>query len=132
MEENTQKEVKLVPAICTKCGGQLEVDPTQEAAVCKYCGTAFIVDKAIEQYTVQHAKIEHVDTVNVDLKGSVDSVLDFLGKERAESREDKRERRRMDAENQKEFMKNSWKLFAIMFAAMVVLFVLGNLFHFFN
>ena len=41
----------LVPAICTQCGAQLEVDNTQEAAICKYCGTPFIVEKAINQYT---------------------------------------------------------------------------------
>lgn len=40
----------FVPAICTQCGAQLEVDNTQEAAICKYCGTPFIVEKAINQY----------------------------------------------------------------------------------
>ena len=29
---------RLVPAVCTQCGGQVEVDPKQEAAVCKYFG----------------------------------------------------------------------------------------------
>ena len=33
---------RLVPAVCTQCGAALEVDPTQEAAVCKYCNTPFI------------------------------------------------------------------------------------------
>ena len=43
---------RLVPAVCTQCGAALEVDPTQEAAVCKYCNTPFIVDKAIQNYNI--------------------------------------------------------------------------------
>lgn len=45
-------DTKLVPAKCTSCGGQLTVDPSQQAAVCPYCGSAFIVDKAINNYNV--------------------------------------------------------------------------------
>ena len=37
----------LVPAICTQCGAQIEVDDTHEAGICKFCGTAFITEKAI-------------------------------------------------------------------------------------
>ncbi|MDY6290709.1 MAG: zinc ribbon domain-containing protein [Succiniclasticum sp.] len=43
---------KLVPAKCTSCGGKLDVDPAQQAAVCPYCGSAFIVEKAINNYNV--------------------------------------------------------------------------------
>lgn len=42
----------LVPAICTQCGAQIEVDNTHEAGVCKYCGTAYITEKAINNYNV--------------------------------------------------------------------------------
>lgn len=41
----------LVPAICTQCGANIEVDNTHEAGVCKYCGTAFITEKVINNYT---------------------------------------------------------------------------------
>ena len=41
----------LVPAICTQCGAQIEVDDTCEAGICKHCGTAFITEKAINNYT---------------------------------------------------------------------------------
>ena len=37
----------LVPARCTCCGAALTLDPSQEAAVCPYCNTPFIVEKAI-------------------------------------------------------------------------------------
>ena len=42
----------LVPAICTQCGTQIEVDNTHEASVCKHCRTAFITEKAINEYTL--------------------------------------------------------------------------------
>ena len=85
---------RLVPAVCTQCGAALEVDPTQEAAVCKYCNTPFIVDKAIQNYNIKNAKIEHVDTVNIDMKGAADSFFGFVGKQMSESREVRREERR--------------------------------------
>lgn len=40
----------IVPAICTQCGAQLNVEDSKEAAVCPYCNTAFIVEKAINNY----------------------------------------------------------------------------------
>lgn len=41
----------LVQAKCTSCGANLEVDNTKEAAVCPYCNSAYIVEKAINNYT---------------------------------------------------------------------------------
>ena len=40
----------LVNAKCTNCGGALKVDDTKEAAICEYCGSPFIVEKAINNY----------------------------------------------------------------------------------
>ena len=42
----------LVPAKCTSCGGTLEVDATQKAAICPFCGSAYVVQDAIEQYNI--------------------------------------------------------------------------------
>jgi len=42
----------LVPAICTQCGATIEVDNTKEAGICKFCGTPFVVEKAINNYNV--------------------------------------------------------------------------------
>ncbi len=57
----------LVPAICPKCGGSLEVDDSQEAAVCKYCSTPFIAEKAINNYINQHnTYINNATIVNKD------------------------------------------------------------------
>ncbi len=40
----------LVPARCPMCGGNIEVDPYLETAVCKYCDTKFVTEKAINNY----------------------------------------------------------------------------------
>lgn len=40
----------LVPAKCTCCGATLTLDPKQDAAVCPFCSTPFIVEKAIHHY----------------------------------------------------------------------------------
>lgn len=40
----------LVPAICTQCGANIEIDDTKEAGICQHCGTAFVTEKAINTY----------------------------------------------------------------------------------
>ena len=42
----------LTKAQCTNCGANLEVDSSKEAAVCPYCGAAYIVEKAVNQYSM--------------------------------------------------------------------------------
>lgn len=126
------QSVKFVPAVCPKCGGQLQVDPSQEAAVCQFCGTPFIVEKAIHNYTIQSAHIDHADKVTVDLKGSVDSIIGLVEREWDKSREDRREERRESNETSREFIRNSWKIFLVMFAVMIVFWVIANAVGFFN
>ena len=41
----------LVAAKCTNCGGHLQVESEKEAMVCNHCNTAFIVEKAIHNYS---------------------------------------------------------------------------------
>lgn len=40
----------MVPAKCTECGAAIEIDDSKEAGICKHCGTAFITEKAINNY----------------------------------------------------------------------------------
>ncbi len=119
-------EVKMVPALCTQCGGTLTVDPHKETADCPFCGSSFIVEKAINQYQVQHATFEHVDNVNIDMSGTVNSVLDFVGKQMSEGRKLKREMRKEEkeyaAENQKRFFMNFLKIGLPM---LVILFIMA-------
>ena len=125
MEE--KKEVKLVPAICTQCGATLEVDPSQEAAVCKFCNTPFIIEKAINNYNVKFANIEHADNVNIDLTGTVKEVLNFADKQISENREAKKVSRKLDAENQKQFIATFFKYFAILTALSFVFWFVANM-----
>lgn len=46
--------MNLVPAVCTQCGAVIQVDSTKDAAICEFCGTPFVVDKAIHQYTTEN------------------------------------------------------------------------------
>lgn len=40
----------IVKAQCTNCGAALEVDQSLEAAICPFCNTPYIVEKAINNY----------------------------------------------------------------------------------
>ncbi len=59
----------LVAAQCTNCGAALQVDNTKDAAVCQYCGSAFIVEKAIHNYEINNTyQIENANIVINDDK----------------------------------------------------------------
>lgn len=58
-----ESNMPLVEAKCVNCGGLLEVDNSNESAVCKYCGTTFIVEKAINNY-IQNISIQNA-TINI-------------------------------------------------------------------
>ncbi len=114
------EHVKIVPALCTQCGGRVEVDPNSEKAACPFCGMTFIVEKAINNYNVQHATIEHADNVNIDMTGTVKTVLDFVGDQIKEGREERKEQRKLEAEKDKIITRGMFKIFGIMFAAMFI------------
>ena len=38
----------FVEAKCPNCGANLSVDSSKEAAICEYCGTPYIVEKAVQ------------------------------------------------------------------------------------
>ncbi len=125
MSEN----VKIVPALCTQCGGTIEVDPNSEKGTCPFCGTTFIVEKAINNYNVKHATIEHADNVNIDMSGTVKTVLDFVGTQMKEGREERREQRRLDRENDKMINQGMLKIFGIMCVGMLI-FAMISFFYF--
>ncbi len=57
----------LVKAQCTNCGASLEVDKDKEAAICPYCNTPYIVEKAIQQYITNNTyNIESAVFINND------------------------------------------------------------------
>lgn len=53
-QKNDEKSsgIKFVAAICTNCGAALQVNPGLEAALCPFCGTPYIVEKAIHNSTI--------------------------------------------------------------------------------
>lgn len=63
----------FVDAKCTNCGAVIKVDNTKDALICQYCGSAFIVEKAINNYNVTNninAKV-----VNIYGGNSADFVI---------------------------------------------------------
>jgi len=95
---------KFVPAICTQCGGFIEVNPSIEKAFCEYCGSSFFVEKAVSDYKVQYPNIERVESLNIhnSKRGSVESILKFV-----ENQQDKKqkivdeEKRRLEEETRR-------------------------------
>lgn len=54
----------LKSAICTQCGANIKVDPSHDAGICQFCGTAFITEKVINNYISNHSTVHNV-TENV-------------------------------------------------------------------
>ena len=72
--------MSLVAAKCTQCGANIEVDNKNDAAICPCCNTAFIVEKAINNYVTQNI------TVNIGTaKKDFSIVAGELKKYRGES-----------------------------------------------
>ena len=42
----------LVKAQCTECGATIEVNPSATNLMCRYCGSNFVVEKAIKNYNI--------------------------------------------------------------------------------
>ena len=112
--------VKIVPALCTQCGGSVEVDSASEKATCPFCGASFIVEKAINNYNVQHATIEHADSVNIDMRGAVKDVLDFMGDQMKESRVQRQQMKKIEVEKDKLITVTFFKVFGLVMVAMMV------------
>lgn len=55
----------LVNAKCTNCGATLTVDKDKEAAICQYCNSAFIVEKAINNYHITNKNSFNANVINV-------------------------------------------------------------------
>jgi len=68
----------LQPAICTQCGGQIEVDSTKEAGNCIHCQTAFITEKVINNFIHNTTH----NTQNIDQRVIVKNII---GKEMNEA-----------------------------------------------
>lgn len=120
--------VQMTPAICTQCGASVEVDPKQEAAVCKSCNTPFIVSKAISNYSVQHATVEHVDSINIVKTGAVQAAFNFADKQitrKAEEKKRKEEEARIQSEKNMALLKKYWWAIAALVVVFIIIIAIG-------
>lgn len=62
----------LVNAKCTNCGAPLQVDNIKEAAICPFCNSAYIVEKAIQNYNYYVTQNIKANNVNVTAKGDAE------------------------------------------------------------
>lgn len=65
----------IVRAKCTSCGADLTVDSQKDAAICQYCGSAFIVEKAINSFHSEN----HINAQTVNIYGNLESDFDIKG-----------------------------------------------------
>ena len=68
----------LVAAKCTECGSSIEVDDTKEAGICAHCGTAFITEKVVNNYTNHYNVTNNVTKIYNG--GAVEDGEDFFNK----------------------------------------------------
>lgn len=68
----------LVPARCTQCGAILQVDDSNDAWVCGYCNTPFVVEKAIANYTTNVTNNYAGANINVVNESEYDHIRKLL------------------------------------------------------
>ena len=101
MSENHVKKTNLVPAVCTQCGAALEVDPEQQAAVCPFCGTPFIVEKAINNYNITHVHQNNTVHIQQGKKGVIQSITDLADRQLEREQNARIRAAELDLEKQK-------------------------------
>ena len=57
----------LVDAKCTNCGANLKVDSSKDAVICEFCGSAFVVEQAINNYNITNNVTNNINAQNVTI-----------------------------------------------------------------
>ncbi len=70
IENQASGASRLVPAKCTSCGATLKVDAVQNAAICPYCNSAYIVEKAINNYNVSMNGNMNIGNATINISGA--------------------------------------------------------------
>lgn len=68
----------LVAAKCPNCGANLKVDSTQEAGICNFCNTAFITEKAVNNYNITNITNNNIKTDKVEISSLNISPYDAM------------------------------------------------------
>ena len=63
----------LVSAKCTNCGSNIEVDKEKEAGICPQCGSAFIVEKAINNFITNN--VYNINNATVKIEKPIDKTV---------------------------------------------------------
>lgn len=67
----------LVPAKCTECGGEIEVNNEKKLGVCKHCRQPFVVEESINNYNTYN----NYNTTNNYNDGSIVNIVEGESKE---------------------------------------------------
>ena len=69
--------MSIVPAKCTSCGANLTVDSSKDAAICEYCNTPYIVEKAINNFHLSGKTNISINSATLNIQGlpSIDNLL---------------------------------------------------------
>ena len=66
----------FIPAKCTQCGANIVVDSTHEAGICKFCGTPFITEKAINNYNTTVIQNNNFDGAIINVQsGNLENLI---------------------------------------------------------
>lgn len=66
--------MSFVAAKCTQCGANIKVDDTKDAGICEFCGTAYVTEKAINNYNTFITNNYAGAHINI-VKGDVDNLV---------------------------------------------------------
>ena len=84
----------MIPIKCTQCGAVLQVDKDQGKIVCEYCGSAFMIEQAINNYEIHNH-------INVEAgKTNYQSTLDFISDQLERKREERKEKQEQIAKKE--------------------------------
>ncbi len=65
----------IVQARCTNCSANLQIDNTKDAAICPYCGTPYVVEKAINYFNTTN----HISANVVNIYGGNSADFEITG-----------------------------------------------------
>ena len=75
----------LIAAKCTQCGANIKVDDTKDAGICEFCGTAFVIEKAINNYKISADKVivnsDNINISNYDIESALEAINKLLNSE---------------------------------------------------
>lgn len=73
--------MSFVQVKCPECGGMLAVDANKRAAVCQFCGEAFVVQEAINNYNEYNETVNNYNTTHENGTGVVVKVYENRSKD---------------------------------------------------